>query len=305
MKFLNHEGIRHGHNGTSSGPTRLRELFRRPGLIKSLGAHDVLSALIVQQAGYETLFVGGFGTSASLLGLPDLSFMTLTEMAGVIRRISARIQIPIVADGDTGHGSVHNVMRTVREFESAGAAGVILEDQVSPKRCGHFEGKKVVPIQEMGAKLKAAVQARQNPDFIIIARTDARDVAGLAQAVRRVNYYASCGADCVFIESPHTLQELKVIPKKVCAPLLVNMLTGGKTPNPPYPDLEKMGYKIAVYPIESLLVCAKALQELAQSLLTKGSVDSYKHRMLSFAEIKDILGLEQFLKLNKTLVPQG
>jgi 2-methylisocitrate lyase-like PEP mutase family enzyme len=284
------------------GPSRLNALFRRPGLIKSLGAHDVLSALIVQQAGFETIFVGGFGASASVLGLPDLNFLTLTEMAGAVRRMASRVRIPIVADGDTGHGSVHNVMRTVQEFEAAGAAGVILEDQVSPKRCGHFEGKEIIPREEMGAKLKAAVKARGNPRFVIIARTDARDVTGLDDAIRRVNFYAACGADCVFIESPHTLEELKIIPRRVKAPMLVNMLTGGKTPNPPVNSLERMGYKIAVYPIESLLVCAKAVRALADTLLKTGSVEKVKKQMVTFGEMKEILGLSSFLKLRKKLV---
>src|SRR6266403_2118308 len=150
---------------------RLRELLKSPGIIRSLGAHDVFTARIIESAGLETVFIGGFGTSASLLGLPDVGFLTLTEMADAVRRMAQRVAIPVVADGDTGHGDLHNVVRTVREFERAGAAGILIEDQVSPKRCGHFEGKQIIPAADMVLKLKAGLSARQDPDFVLIART--------------------------------------------------------------------------------------------------------------------------------------
>src|ERR671930_1553817 len=168
---------------------RLRELLRRPGVIRSLGAHDVFTARLIERAGLETVFVGGFGTSASLLGLPDVGFLTLTEMADAVRRMAQRVDIPVVADGDTGHGDLHNVARTVREFEGAGAAGILIEDQVTPKRCGHFQGKQVIPADEMVLKLKAALDARRDPDFVIVARTDARAVEGIDGAIARANLY--------------------------------------------------------------------------------------------------------------------
>src|SRR5213593_816107 len=150
-------------------PTRrLRQLLRKPGVIRSLGAHDVFTARLIEAAGLETVFVGGFGTSASLLGLPDVGYVTLTEMADAVRRMAQRVQIPVVADGDTGHGDLHNVVRTVREFERAGAAGVLLEDQVTPKRCGHFQGKQVIPAEEMALKLRAALGARRDPSFVVV-----------------------------------------------------------------------------------------------------------------------------------------
>src|SRR5437870_6341945 len=148
----------------TNAPKRLRELLAQPGIIRSLGAHDVFTALIVEQAGFETVFIGGFGTSASMLGLPDLNFLTMTEMAEAARRMAARVSIPVIADGDTGHGDLHNVQRTIATFERAGAAGILLEDQVAPKRCGHFEGKKVIPAEEMVRKLKVALRAREGPD---------------------------------------------------------------------------------------------------------------------------------------------
>src|SRR5499427_9643975 len=150
---------------------RFRELLNQPGIIRSLGAHDVFTARLIEAAGLETVFLGGFGASASLLGLPDVGYITLTEMADAVRRMALRVSIPVVADGDTGHGDLHNVLRTVREFEQAGAAGILLEDQVTPKRCGHFEGKQIIPAEQMVLKLKAARAARKDPDFVLVART--------------------------------------------------------------------------------------------------------------------------------------
>src|SRR5919202_853770 len=232
---------------------RLRELLQKPGVIRSLGAHDVFTARLIELAGLETVFVGGFGTSASLLGLPDVGFLTLTEMADAVRRMAQRVAIPVVADGDTGHGDLHNVVRTVREFEAAGASGILLEDQVTPKRCGHFQGKQVIPAEEMVLKFQAALSARRDPDFVIIARTDVRAVEGIDAAIARANRYAAAGADVCFIEAPESRQELERIPREVRFPLLVNMLTGGVTPILPAHELQQLGYKILVCPIESLL----------------------------------------------------
>src|SRR6266478_673710 len=178
-----------------SATRSLRQLLNSPTIIRSLGAHDVFTARLVEAAGLETVFLGGFGTSASLLGLPDVGFITLTEMADAVRRMAERVAIPVVADGDTGHRDLHNVARTVREFERAGAAGVLLEDQVTPKRCGHFEGKQVIPAGEMVLKLKAALDARRDRDFVIVARTDARAVEGIDAAIARASRYGEAGAD--------------------------------------------------------------------------------------------------------------
>lgn len=280
--------------GSGRSLKTLRSLLNGKSIVKSVGAHDVFSARLAAASGFETIFIGGFGASASLLGMPDLELLTLTEMAGLVRRMASRVSIPIVADGDTGHGGVHNVGRTVIEFESAGASGVVLEDQVSPKRCGHFDGKSVISAEDMVIKLRAACHYRRSKNFVIIARTDAREVLGLNEAVRRVKLYKKAGADVVFIESPHTVRELETIPKKVNAPLLVNMLTGGKTPNLPVEQLEKMGYRIVVYPIESLLVSASAIRRFGRSVLREGSVDSVRDELISFSDIKNSLGLHEF-----------
>jgi 2,3-dimethylmalate lyase len=275
---------------------RLRELLERPGIIRSLGAHDVFTALLIQAAGLETVFLGGFGTAASLFGWPDVGLVTLTEMADAVRRMAGRVHIPVVADGDTGHGDLHNVRRTVREFERAGAAGILLEDQVAPKRCGHFEGKRVIPADDMVAKLRAALDARHDPDFVVVARTDARAVEGIDAATERANRYGETGADVCFIEAPQSRAELERIPRAVRFPLLVNMLTGGVTPILAVAELERLGYRIAVLPIETLLVAGAAVQRLLKLFLQQGRVTAEALDLMSFAEVKQVLGLDDILR---------
>jgi 2-methylisocitrate lyase-like PEP mutase family enzyme len=284
-----------------SATEQFRALLKKPGVIRSLGAHDVFTARLIEVAGLETVFLGGFGTSASMLGLPDVGFITLSEMADAVRRMAQRVNIPVVADGDTGHGDLHNVMRTVREFERAGAAGVLLEDQVTPKRCGHFQGKQVIPAEDMVLKFRAAIAARRDPNFVIIARTDARAAEGIDAAIDRANRYGAAGADVCFIEAPESRQELERIPREVKYPLLVNMLSGGVTPILTVDELGKLGYKIVVCPIESLLVCGTALKKLIDALLTKGRVDLPASEMMTFAEVKQVLGLDEVMSLREKL----
>jgi len=275
-----------------NGPRRLRELLAKPGIIRSLGAHDVFTSIIVEQMGFETVFIGGFGTSASLLGLPDLSFLTMSEMADAVRRMAKRVSIPVIADGDTGHGDLNNVQKTVRTFESAGAAGILLEDQVTPKRCGHFDGKRVISAQEMELKIRVAVDARSDENLVILARTDARQKMGLEEAIDRVNRYCEAGADMAFVEAPESLWELEEIPRRVSHPLLSNMLTGGVTPILSVQELEELGYKLAVCPIESLMVTAKAMRELCDAMMTQGRVDRFVSDTVSFSELKKLLGAD-------------
>ncbi len=277
---------------------RFRELLSQPGIIRSLGAHDVFTARLIEAAGLETVFLGGFGTSTSLLGLPDVGFITLSEMADAVRRMAQRVDIPVVADGDTGHGDLHNVVRTVREFERAGAAGVLLEDQVTPKRCGHFQGKQIIPTSEMVLKLRAALDARRDADFVLIARTDARAVEGIDGAIERANRYAEAGADVCFIEAPQSRQELERIPREVNRPLLANMLTGGVTPILTVEELERLGYKIVVCPIETLLIAGKAIQRVIEALMTRGRADLPASEMMTFAEVKQVLELDKVLGLH-------
>jgi methylisocitrate lyase len=279
----------------TKGARRFRELLARPGIIPSLGAHDVFSALLMEQAGLEMIFLGGFGASASMLGLPDLNFLTLTEMADAIRRTAARVTVPIIADGDTGHGGLLNVARTIAAFEAAGAAGVLIEDQVMPKRCGHFASKQVVSTEEMLGRIRAAVRARTDPDFTIFARTDARAVNGIEDAIDRVNRCGDAGADVAFIEAPQSVEELEMIPRRVQLPLLANMLSGGVTPVLSVAELGQLGYKMAVAPIESLLVTAHAVRELCATWRGQGRVDELASRHVSFSDLKSSLGVDEFI----------
>jgi 2-methylisocitrate lyase-like PEP mutase family enzyme len=281
--------------------SQFRELMQKPGIIRTLGAHDVLTAVMIEQCGFDSVFIGGFGTSASLYGLPDLNFLGMSEMVDATRRMSHRVSIPVVADADTGHGDLHNVMRCVNEFEGAGAAGIILEDQVFPKRCGHFGGKEVIPTDEMILKFKAAVKARQDQDFIFIARTDSRETDGLDDAIDRINRYCDAGADIAFIEAPLSIEELEEICKRVEYPKFVNMLALGKTPILSSADLEEMGFKIVVAPIDSVLLTARCMREMAEVFKRDGHTKSLEEKMVGFDEVKDILGLSDYLNLKESL----
>jgi 2-methylisocitrate lyase-like PEP mutase family enzyme len=264
-------------------------------MLRTLGAHDVLSALALEQAGHEMVFVGGFGVAASMLGLPDIGLLTLSEMVDTVRRMALRLSIPIVADADTGHGDLQNVVRTVRELEQAGAAGILLEDQVTPKRCGHFAGKQLIPAAEMVTKLKMALDARRDQDFVLIARTDARGVEGFDAAVERANRYAEAGADMCFVEAPQCREELEQLPGLVPKPQLVNMLTGGLTPILPAEELERLGYKIMVCPVASLLMMVAGMRRLTDTLAAQGRVDGLQDQMIQFAALKRMLGLDAIL----------
>lgn len=281
---------------THSPAAQLRRLLARPGIVRSLAPHDVFTALVMEQAGIELLFLGGFGASASLLGLPDVGFITLPEMAEFARRVTGAVRVPVIVDGDTGHGGWQNVVRCVREFERAGAAGMLLEDQVFPKRCGHFAGKQVVPADEMLTKLRAALDARRDADFVIIARTDARAVEGLDRAIERANRYADAGADVIFVEAPQSVEELGRVAASIPKPQLANMLVGGATPILSADELARLGFKICVSPVESLAVAGFAVRELARAMLGEGRVDGLSPQMLSFAELKQTLGVDLWVK---------
>ena len=276
-----------------SNAARFRMLLERPGLVRGLAAHDAFTARVLEQAGIELLFLGGFGGAASRLGLPDLGLVGPGEMAECIRGITDRITIPLVADGDTGHGDGAGVAWTVRTFEAAGAAGLLLEDQLEPKRCGHFAGKAVVPVAVMLDRLKAALDARRNPAFTVIARTDARAVEGLDAAVDRMHRYAEAGADVGFVEAPKSVEELARIAREVPLPQLANMLPGGVTPLVPLAELERLGFKLAVDPTSTLALTGFAARQLAAAWLSAGSVAGLEDRMLPFADLKQVLGVAE------------
>lgn len=288
-------------NSPEAGPRALRALINHEPIVRSLGVHDVLSAKLIEQAGLECIFIGGYGCSASMLGVPDMNLISLSNMCDMARRIRHAVKIPMIIDGDTGHGDLHNVYRTVQLFEDIGAAGITFEDQVMPKRCGHFEGKQVVTKEEMVLKIHAAIQARENTDLVIIARTDARAVHGLQDAIDRACAYGEAGADICYIESPVNQEELELLPKEVPYPLLINMLTGGQTPIRSVDQLRDMGYKIVLWPIDSVLATATIVRRLAQTLITEGRIDHMGEGMVTFAEMQRLLGLPELLSLREQI----
>lgn len=277
----------------------LRSLLNDPGIIVSLGVHDAFSALIAQHAGFNLLFLGGFGVSASRFGLPDLNFLNLSDMELAVQQITRQLSIPLIADGDTGHGNLPHVRQTVERLAAAGASGILLEDQLFPKKCGHFHQKQIITKEEMLGKIEVAVDSRPDEDFVIIARTDARALNGLEDAIDRVNAYCELGADVAFIEAPESCAELERIAGRVSYPLFANMLVGGKTPILSVSDLERLGYKIAVSPIETLMVCGSAMQSMMEALKQTGQLTHHLEDKMSFDTLKDILNLDGLLNTQK------
>ena len=227
--------------------SRLRELLAGPDMLVAPGAYDGITARLIEQAGFQAVYMTGAGTSASF-GLPDYGLLSMTEMVGNAARMASATSLPLIADADTGYGTELNVVRTVQEHERAGTAGIHIEDQVSPKRCGHLDGKELVPLEEFLAKIRAAVTTRRDPDFVVIARTDARSVAGFDEAVRRANAALAAGADLAFVESPQSLEEVREVPRLVRGPCLLNVVWGGKTPQVAMADAQAMEYRVAILP---------------------------------------------------------
>jgi 2-methylisocitrate lyase-like PEP mutase family enzyme len=246
---------------------RLRELLAAPDMLVAPGAYDGITAKLIEQAGFSALYMTGAGTSASF-GLPDYGLLSMTEMVGNAARITAATSLPLISDADTGYGTELNVVRTVREHERAGTAGIHIEDQVSPKRCGHLDGKEVVSREEFVAKIRAAVATRRNPDFVVIARTDARSVLGFEEAILRANAALAAGADMAFVESPQSVEEVGEVPRRVRGPCLLNVVWGGKTPQVDMRDAQAMGYRLAILPGVLLKTvygaCDAALQALKE-----------------------------------------
>ncbi len=251
-----------------SMPAQLRALLRAPAMITAPGAYDAITARVIAQAGFPAIYMTGAGTSASL-GYPDFGLVTMTEMVANAARIARSADLPLIADADTGYGNELNVIRTVQEHERAGTAGIHIEDQVSPKKCGHLDDKEIVPRDEFVAKIRAAVAARRDPDFVIIARTDSRAVAGLDEAVARCNLALQAGADLAFLEAPQTLDEVAAVPRLVQGPCLLNVVRGGKTPEINLDDAQAMGYRLAIIPgllLKTVLgACDAALAELKRT----------------------------------------
>ncbi len=280
--------------------TQLRELLKQPGIIVAPGAHNAFAAKIIEQTqGFQAVYMTGSGAAMSLIGEPDVGLLTMTEMVTQARNLVNAVHLPVIADADTGYGNALNVVRTVREFERSGVAAIHLEDQITPKKCGHFEGKQVVSQNEMVGKIKAAVDTREDPDFVIIARTDARAVLGFGEAVQRANAYVEAGADVIFFEAPQSMEELKTIVQSIRAPLLVNMDEGTKTPLLTVKELEGMGFRIVIFPRSVPSAAAKVIQELMLHLKETGSTQGFVNRIVTFEGRNLITGLAKYKEMEK------
>ncbi len=280
---------------------KLRELLAAEAIITAPGAYDAWSARLIEHAGFPAVYMTGYGVSASGLGRPDIGLLSFHEMVESARNICAATNVPVIADADNGYGGALNVVRTVRAYEQAGVCGIQLEDQVMPKRCGHMEGKQLIPCEEMVAKVRAAVYARTDPDTVIIARTDARAVNGLEDALARGHAFAEAGADVIFIEAPQSVEEMKrVVAEFPDKPLLANMVEHGKTPNLPQKELEALGFKIAIYPVMPVYVVTKALNEALAKLKETGHNAACSGDMVDFPSFNKLIGLDELRALEKT-----
>src|SRR6266700_1399830 len=283
--------------------TRLRELLAGADLIVAPGAYDALSARLIAQAGFPAVYMTGFGTAASVLGQPDVGLLTMSEMVSRAAAISAVIasvagDLPLIADADTGYGNPINVRRTIHEYESAGVAGLHIEDQVWPKKCGHMEGKQVIPMDEMVQKVRAAVEARQDPDFVIIARTDANAVHGLEDAIQRGQAYREAGADVIFIEAPRSIEELSTIAQAFPGmPLLFNWTESVKTPALSLDELRTLGYKLVLFPVSMLFAATRAMLGLLEVLKQGQTSAPFAERMVTFSQFTDQVGLPEIQAL--------
>jgi carboxyvinyl-carboxyphosphonate phosphorylmutase len=268
-----------------------KKLFQAGKIIVAPGAHDSLTAKIIGKVGFEAVYMTGYGQAASHLGCPDVGLMTFSEMLARADAFVEAAGIPVIADADTGFGNAVNVTRTVRGYEKAGAAVIQLEDQVMPKKCGHMSGRQVIPRDEMVGKIKAALDARTDPDFMIMARTDARTVHGIDEALERGIAYQEAGADIIFIESPESEEEMVKINKGISAFTLANMVEGGRTPLLTNAKLESIGYNLVIYPTASTYVTTKAMLDLMEGLKKDGTTAALMDRMVPFTQFNELIGL--------------
>ncbi|MBI4589310.1 MAG: isocitrate lyase/PEP mutase family protein [Candidatus Rokubacteria bacterium] len=276
---------------------RLHELVaRRHGLVVP-GAYDCVAAKLVERAGFQAVYMTGYGTSASRLGLPDLGFAGLAEMADHARNMASAVSIPLIADADTGYGNALNVRRTVQMYEAGGVAALHLEDQMLPKRCGHLAGKQVVAIEEFSQKIRAAVEARTDPDLLVIARTDAIAVTGFDDALRRGEAALRAGADILFVEAPTSEQQIETVAKTFDAPLLFNYAPGGRSPLLPFKRLRELEYAIILLPVDTLFVAVKAMQSFLVGVKENDDVLAFADRYVPFAEFNELIGVTEQMAL--------
>jgi 2-methylisocitrate lyase-like PEP mutase family enzyme len=284
----------------ADGRSSLRELFAAGKTVLAPGCYDALGARLVEEAGFAAAYMTGFGSAASRLGRPDIGLMALPEMVDNARRIAQAVDIPVVADADTGYGNAINVIRTVREYEAAGVAAIHLEDQVMPKKCGHMEGKQVVPAPEMAAKVSAAVAARRSREFLIIARTDARAVEGLDAALDRGRMYLEAGADALFVEAPQSEAEIEAVARAFRdVPLLFNYAEGGKTPPVGYSRLRELGFSLVIFPLTLLLVATEAMRAALARVRADGTPIELLPSLLPFDDFLSFIGLPEIRELER------
>ncbi|MFF5986253.1 isocitrate lyase/PEP mutase family protein [Prauserella flavalba] len=288
--------------GTARTPrARLRELLTAGEPLVAPGSYDALSARLIEQAGFDVVYMTGFGTTASLIGRPDVGLLSGAEMVDNASRIVAAVDVPVIADADTGYGNAINVVRTVRAYEQAGVSGIHLEDQVMPKKCGHMSGKAVISREEMAGKLRAAVAARQDPDFVLIARTDAAAVHGLDDAIDRAKAYADAGADVLFVEAPTSEEGIERVATELrgVAPLVFNWAEGGRTPPISLQRIGELGFSLVIFPIGTLLAATAGIRSLLEVLRAEGTPQSALPGLPSFGEFTDLIGLPEIQKLEQ------
>ncbi len=277
----------------------LRQMLKEKKPLVIPGVYDAIGAKIAEQAGFKAMFQTGYGTSATLFGMPDFGFISSAETVDNARRICRAVSVPVIVDADTGYGNALSVWKLVKELESAGASGIFLEDQRWPKRCGHMQGKEVISQEEYAEKLGAAIDARASKNFIIVARTDARASEGLDAAIERGLYNKKLGADAIFVEAPKSIAEMKKIGKAINAPLVANMIEGGATPISSSEDLYKMGFKIILYPLSVLFANTFATMYILKELKKAGTTTKFKNKLVPFDKFNDIVELRKFRKLEK------
>lgn len=276
------------------------ELIKKEKMLVIPGVYDALSAKIAEKAGFPVIVMGGYSVSGTRLGQPDVGYLTMSEMSSQIKVISDVVHIPLIADGDTGYGNPLNVMRTVREYEKAGASGIILEDQQWPKRCGHMEGKQIISMEEHVKKIEAAIEARSDKNFIIIARTDSLSTHGIEEAIRRGKSYRDAGADVVFVEAPQSVQELMTLRDSIeDVPLAASIVEGGKTPLLSTRRFEEMGYNILFFGCTAVFIMAKAWMDALIYLKREGGTEGLLDKMCTFRDFNELMGMKEFFHLEE------
>ncbi len=280
-------------------PPTLGQRLQEPGLVVAPGVYDMVSLRLADSLGFDALYMTGFGTVASHLGLPDAGLATYSDMLGRVAAMAGMAHTPLIADADTGYGGLLNLRQTVRGYEAAGAAALQIEDQEFPKKCGHTPGRRVIPLADMVRKIQVAVDTRQSPDFLIIARTDARTALGLDEALRRAEAYARAGADLLFVESPESEEEMRTIGQSFDVPLVANMVESGRTPLLGREELAALGYKLAIFPVTALLAAVQAMAQVYSGLKQQGSSAGSTQPLYDFAELTRLMGFEDVWAFEK------